>query len=705
MKTSIVIATFNKLAYTQQCIESIRAYTPADSYEIIVVDNNSSDDTPSWLAAQEDIVLIGNKENLGFPKACNQGIEVSTGDNILLLNNDTVVGPRWLENMEICLYSSPSIGAVGPVTNSCSNSQQISVPYKSTDSMIEFADAYNHSDPSKWEERLKLVGYCMLMKKSIVDEIGPLDERFTPGNFEDDDYSQRLRVAGYQLFLCKDTFIHHYGSTSFKDNVQAYVDLIMKNRQKFIDKWGYDPHAGLTKWSQLVDLIDFDRNQAINVLEIGSHCGETLLSVKAKYPHAVLYGIEPHEVEAANCSPFAHITVAGLERLGGLFEEDFFDVILIGENFHEVMDRDNMKAVLRYLRQNGQLLALVPNVMHHENFRRFIMGTITRSHLKAFTYSEIEQYMGQEGFEQVSIQLMKTSSIGQEDTIYHTWRAYDSSVPIEFFETKFFLVNAKVKGANDELGTLLQGLAAQENTEYFIRKLQAFDSDTVISYIESRYTDAPMLLNHVGIRFLEAKEKDHVLPYLQRAFELDPTNPGTIFNLGMAMYTFGHNELALEWWDQLPEKDEQIVRWMESIRKDIHEKRSMSARMGRLLRRVEFEIDAEESVGELLELIKPDQEELLSQVFDQLDRRVIHKEKVLNALAGAAYDNRLPDLALSVFYKVLTLNPRDQDTLFNIGYILFEKGQSNEALAYIQRIEKPGQHVMNLLDLIQGRQN
>ena len=90
MKTSIIILTHNKLEYTQLCINSIRDFTEVGSYEIIIVDNNSTDGTVEWLSKQPDILSIFNSENLGFPKGCNQGIEASTGDNILLLNNDTI---------------------------------------------------------------------------------------------------------------------------------------------------------------------------------------------------------------------------------------------------------------------------------------------------------------------------------------------------------------------------------------------------------------------------------------------------------------------------------------------------------------------------------------------------------------------------------------------------------------------------------------
>ncbi|MFT9495200.1 glycosyltransferase [Anaerosolibacter sp.] len=240
MKTSIVILTFNQLHYTKLCIDSIRKYTDKETYEIIVVDNHSTDGTVEWLKVQGDIQTIFNVENLGFPIGCNQGLAMAQGDNILLLNNDVIVTPHWLSNLTVCLYSSERIGAVGAVSNSCSNYQTIPITYKNIEEMIPFAEKNNILNKGHWEERPRLIGFCLLIKKDVVDKIGLLDERFSPGNFEDDDYCYRIRQAGYQLMLCKDVFIHHFGSASFSKSRQTFNDILTINRKKFMEKWGFD---------------------------------------------------------------------------------------------------------------------------------------------------------------------------------------------------------------------------------------------------------------------------------------------------------------------------------------------------------------------------------------------------------------------------------------------------------------------------------
>lgn len=196
--------------------------------------------------------LIENQENLGFPKGCNQGLEIAQGDSLLLLNSDTVVTENWLTNLKKGLYSEEKVGTVSCVANHVFNNQQIPVPYgQDMDAMQRFAAEYNQSDPQKWEERIHLVGFCYLFKREAYEAVGGLDERFTPGNMEDNDYSLRILEAGFKLLLLKDTFIHHWGSGSFKkmeqdqkteeEKHQRYMDLMKRNMQKFFEKWSIVP--------------------------------------------------------------------------------------------------------------------------------------------------------------------------------------------------------------------------------------------------------------------------------------------------------------------------------------------------------------------------------------------------------------------------------------------------------------------------------
>ncbi|MBU3143979.1 glycosyltransferase [Clostridium sp. CF012] len=355
MITSIVILTHNKLKYTKLCIESIRKYTDKNNYEIIVVDNNSTDGTVDWLNNQLEIKKIFNKEGLGFPKGCNQGINIAKGDNILLLNNDVVVTPNWLKNLNKCLYSSEDIGAVGAVTNMCGYYQQIRADYNNMEEMISFAVKYNISDKNKWEERLKLIGFCISFKREVIEKVGLLDERFTPGNFEDDDYSLRIRKSGYRLMLCKDTFIHHYGSVTFAENPYEYYEVLKVNRKKFEEKWGFNWENYISY--EIIKLIDKPKLEEFNVLEIGCGCGANLIEIKNIFKNANVYGIEPNINAREIAKTFAKIIIGNIEYCELSYEDKFFDYIIfsnIPDNLIEI--RKFLKIVKEHLKEDGQVL-------------------------------------------------------------------------------------------------------------------------------------------------------------------------------------------------------------------------------------------------------------------------------------------------------------------------------------------------------------
>ena len=241
--TSIVILNMNTCALLRQCVESIRKYTDRGTYELIVVDNGSTDGSVPWIVAQPDIRYIINEQNEGFPKGCNQGMAIARGTEILLLNSDVIVTPLWLSNMREVLYMDESVGAVSCVTNYCSNGQQIKVPEElrnNVASIVDFGRKYNAQRPRRVSLRSTLVGFCFLFRTALYHKLGGMDEAFSPGNYEDDDYSLRILQAGYNLICCDDTFIYHIGSASFvrtPESLQRYKKLLVRNEALFFAKW------------------------------------------------------------------------------------------------------------------------------------------------------------------------------------------------------------------------------------------------------------------------------------------------------------------------------------------------------------------------------------------------------------------------------------------------------------------------------------
>ena len=241
-KISIIIPVYNQLNYTKECITSIKEFTNT-SYEIIIINNASTDGTAEYLANHEDCVTISNQENLGYPKAINQGIRVAKGDDIILLNNDTIVTKGWLERLLKVKDSNNSVGIVGVYSNSISGFQlDKSANYKTIKEMHNYAGICSKTREYAWIEYPRVAFVCVLISRELINNIGGLDERFSPGNFEDDDFCLRAQMTGYKTVVATDVFIHHHGSVSFKaDGEDKYAKRIETNKQKFIDKWGADP--------------------------------------------------------------------------------------------------------------------------------------------------------------------------------------------------------------------------------------------------------------------------------------------------------------------------------------------------------------------------------------------------------------------------------------------------------------------------------
>ena len=449
--TSIILLTYNQLDCTKLCIESIRKFTPKGQYEIIVVDNNSTDGTIEYLKSQEDLIVIYNNYNAGFPKGCNQGIKIAKGDSILLLNNDTIVTPNWLNNLDKVLYSSDDIGVVGPISNSCSNGQAINVIYQNIDEMIDFANLLNMQDSTdKCDLKQYLVGYCYLVKKSVIDKVGLLDERFTPGNFEDNDLSLRILLEGYKLLLCKNVFIHHFGSTSFRSDVQNYINVYYSNKSKFDNKWGSDVLYGSAVRSDLVNLFKKDRNQSINVLEIGCGTGATLLHIKNLYKNANLYGIELSKSLAKIASTYADIINEDVEKAILPYEENSFDYIILGDVLEHLKDPWKLlKDLNLFLKSDGYILASIPNIMHISVIREIINGSFTyqeagildKTHLRFFTLNEMYKM-----FESANLQVEEvhpiqyyTQQLEEEDLIKKLCEITSEENRIQYLSGQYIL--------------------------------------------------------------------------------------------------------------------------------------------------------------------------------------------------------------------------------------------------------------------------
>ena len=251
VSTSIIVLAFNQLEHTRKCLESLRAHCPADA-EFSVVDNGSNDGTADYLrelAAREPrLRSIRNRDNRGFAAGNDQGLALARGRYLVLLNNDTVVTQGWLDRMTAWFEQEATLGLIGPVSNCVSGPQWVGAAnYSKLEEMPAFAARWAAGHEGQSEAVRRLVGFCLMFRREVLERIGGLDERFGSGNYEDDDYCLRAALAGYPARIAKDIFIHHAGSQTFKHARIDYRQAMLTNWALFKAKWDLPADAPLEK--------------------------------------------------------------------------------------------------------------------------------------------------------------------------------------------------------------------------------------------------------------------------------------------------------------------------------------------------------------------------------------------------------------------------------------------------------------------------
>jgi pyrroloquinoline quinone biosynthesis protein E len=234
---SIIVVNLNGGERIRRCINSVLAKTDIP-YELIVVDNGSTDDSGHWLESLDVIHLIRNRNNVGAPVARNQALSIARGNWILFLDNDTIVSNNWLSRFLNHARNHPDVGMIGPRSDCVSGPQAVTgVQFSNEEELDRFADRWQASHHGQNRPIRRLILFCLFVRRHVVDKIGGIDPLFDKWGWEDDDYSVRAQLAGFKLLVADDIFIHHEGSYTSRSANLDYAQLHQQNWDLFKRKW------------------------------------------------------------------------------------------------------------------------------------------------------------------------------------------------------------------------------------------------------------------------------------------------------------------------------------------------------------------------------------------------------------------------------------------------------------------------------------
>lgn len=371
---SILVVGYNKLEYTQTCVNSVLAHLPEDvTCELILVNHGSTDETKSFFDTIKPTKQMDIKVNSSLNLAYTRIIE---GEFYLAVSNDTIILHNAINNMLRAIIEDDTIGRVVPTTPNVSNLQTIKADFNDYDGLVKWAEKNNVYDIFRHETRTRLCDPISLTRSNVLlskNGINMLGRYYTSADFQtfsfpDDEISMLLRRAELKSVLCKDAYCYHFGSVTINelteqqkiDNAVAYTNGRIEFAKAFgIDPWG----TGYCYDNNLFSAFECKFDGHVEVLGINCGMGSNSLKIKEIYKeknhnldvyltNAVNEEIMVNETNAVSDETYLIKEIEKIEDIGNkkyhyIVLEDPFE-----ESGHRLSDID---LLYDYLIDNGEL--------------------------------------------------------------------------------------------------------------------------------------------------------------------------------------------------------------------------------------------------------------------------------------------------------------------------------------------------------------
>lgn len=298
VEVAIIVLSYNNLEKTRRCITSILDFTKEINYQLVLINHGSEDGTQEYFESiqYENKSIIQVTKNISGVFCTNYTLTKLNAQYYVIVPNDLVVTPNWLTNLLICAKSDSKIGMINPVSTNVSNCQFENMGgFSSYEEMVEKAKKFNVSNPSLWEERMRLIPLGVLVSREALENTGVFDIGFIH-DFGDDDISFRIRRAGYKLIVARDTFVHH-DHTWGERNTTFEQERTRLGRKNFVEKY-----HGIDAWEDINNFIfpyynwgnlfaDWNKEPK-RVLGIDVKCGTPITDVKNGLRKQGIYDVQ-----------------------------------------------------------------------------------------------------------------------------------------------------------------------------------------------------------------------------------------------------------------------------------------------------------------------------------------------------------------------------------------------------------------------------
>lgn len=374
---TLFVQAYNRLDKTKTCLESILNYTKGIDFELILLDNGSTDGTLDFFkqVPYDRKKIYHVSQNVGS-LAPAPHIEWS-GRYIVYIPADTYVTKNWLTNLLTCVRSDPKIGVAAPIIFNVDHNETPTFTFSSYEEMQEKAAKHNISDPRLWYERLIMEPSGGVYKREALDIAGKISDYGFFHSSSDYDLAFRIRRAGYKTILCQDTYVHHdHPRTNLqgKDLEDRSRDLRAAARdfeQKYFGINGWIDGSNFeTILLSTVDIEQYNGRNKLEILGIDVRCGAPILELKNKLQmgdhfdtRLSAFTTDPKYWLDLKTICVGEVTSDRIEYLSEHFTDTLFDFILLGRpiNTYAVRPVDLLNILLKKIKPDGHLLIKLRN--------------------------------------------------------------------------------------------------------------------------------------------------------------------------------------------------------------------------------------------------------------------------------------------------------------------------------------------------------